>query len=75
MNVERISDTMFTIGGQLVESNFGMIEFADGRPMTWFQLRAVLEFIDVEEQNLRILARTTVEALLKELGIKSYRDE
>jgi hypothetical protein len=70
MNVERISDTMFTIDGQLVELHQGDLEFSNGEEMSFYQYRAVCEFIEIEEQNLRILARRMVIRLLAELGIK-----
>lgn len=70
MTVERISDTMFTIDGKLVELHQGDVEFANGDEMTYYQYRALCEFMDEEEQNLRILARRKVIRLLGELGIK-----
>jgi len=72
--VERVSDTMFTVDGQLVEAFDNGLWFSNGRDMDWPAYSAILEFIDEEEQNLRILARKSVESLLKELGIKSYRN-
>ena len=71
MNVERISDTMFTIDGKLVELHQGDVEFANGDDMTYYQFRAICEFMDEEEQNVRILARKSVKKLLNELNIKS----
>lgn len=71
MNVERISATMFTIDGKLVELHQGDVEFANGDDMTYYQYRALCEFMDIEEENLRILANRSVKKLLKELNIKS----
>ena len=71
MIVERISETMFTIDGKLVELNQGDVEFANGDDMTYYQFRAICEFMDEEEQNVRILARKSVKELLNELNIKS----
>ena len=71
MIVERISATMFTIDGKLVELHQGDVEFANGDEMTYYQYRALCEFMDEEEQNVRILARRSVKELLKELNIKS----
>lgn len=71
MIVERVSDTMFTIDGKLVELHQGDVEFANGDEMTYYQYRALCEFMDEEEQNVRILARRSVKELLKELNIKS----
>jgi hypothetical protein len=71
MNVERLSDTMFTIDGKLVELYQGDVEFTNGDDMTYYQFRAICEFMDEEEQNVRILARKSVKKLLNELNIKS----
>jgi hypothetical protein len=71
MIVERISDTMFTIDGKLVELHQGDVEFANGDDMTYYQYRALCEFMDIEEEELRILANKSVKKLLKELNIKS----
>ena len=71
MIVERISETMFTIDGKLVELHQGDVEFANGDDMTYYQFRALCEFMDEEEQNVRILARKSVKELLNELNIKS----
>ena len=71
MIVERISDTMFTIDGKLVELHLGDVEFANGDDMTYYQYRALCEFMDIEEEELRILANKSVKKLLKELNIKS----
>lgn len=71
MIVERISATMFTIDGKLVELHQGDLEFANGDDMTYYQYRALCEFMDEEEQNVRILARKSVKRLLDELNIKS----
>tara|TARA_R110000868_G_scaffold213406_1_gene463465 strand:- start:3145 stop:3363 length:219 start_codon:yes stop_codon:yes gene_type:complete len=71
MIVERISETMFTIDGKLVELHQGDVEFANGDDMTYYQFRAICEFMDEEEQNVRILARKSVKELLNELNIKS----
>lgn len=71
MNVERLSDTMFTIDGKLVELYQGDVEFTNGDDMTYYQFRAICEFMDEEEQNVRILARKSVKELLNELNIKS----
>ena len=73
--VERINENMFTINGILAEVNEGRVEFANGSELDYYQYRAICEFIECEEQNLRILARKTVKKVLKELGIKSYEDE
>ena len=71
MIVERISETMFTIDGKLVELHQGDVEFANGDDMTYHEYRALCEFMDIEEENLRILARRSVKELLNELNIKS----
>lgn len=71
MIVERVSDTMFTIDGKLVELHQGDVEFANGDEMTYYQYRALCEFMDIEEEEFRILANRSVKKLLKELNIKS----
>ena len=71
MTVERVSDTMFTIDGKLVELHQGDVEFANGDEMTYYQYRALCEFMDIEEEEFRILANRSVKKLLKELNIKS----
>ena len=71
MTIEKISETMFTIDGKLVELNQGDVEFSNGDEMTYYQYRALCEFMDEEEQKVRILARKSVKKLLKELNIKS----
>jgi hypothetical protein len=71
MIVERVSATMFTIDGKLVELHQGDVEFANGDEMTYYQFRALCEFMDEEEQNVRILANRSVKELLNELNIKS----
>ena len=71
MTIEKISETMFTIDGKLVELNQGDVEFSNGDEMTYLQYRALCEFMDEEEQKVRILARKSVKKLLKELNIKS----
>lgn len=70
MIVERISETMFTIDGELAELYEGRLEFSNGKEITYYQFRAVQEFLDIEENDLRNLAHRKVVTLLAELGIK-----
>jgi hypothetical protein len=71
MTIERISETMFTIDGKLVELHQGDVEFSNGDEMTYYQYRALCEFMDIEEEEFRILAHRSVKKLLNELNIKS----
>lgn len=71
MNVERVSDSMFTVNGQLAEVVDGEVSFANGTEMDFYQYRAICEYIDEEEHNLRILAKKSVKRLLKELCIST----
>ena len=71
MTIERISETMFTIDGKLVELHQGDVEFSNGDEMTYCQYRALCEFMDIEEEEFRILAHRSVKKLLNELNIKS----
>ncbi len=72
--VERVSDSMFTVNGQLAEVVDGEVGFTNGTEMDFYQYRAICEFIDDEEQNLRILARKSVKKVLKELCIPTEDD-
>ena len=58
MTIEKISETMFTIDGKLVELNQGDVEFSNGDEMTYYQYRALCEFMDEEEITDDVLANS-----------------